>query len=394
MNLFKGSDIDGSYTVVNSRDVAVQGRQLAFPTEEINALVETLSSLVAPSASTSEQEHRVTQYSPRYRLSFTLLNEDAAAGSSFTEWDVSVAITDHISPILSKLSVLHNFTLESQVQFHAPLAFAPRSVGGGFGIDPEDLTVFVNSAEWTLSSSASNDPVLHFIIFVPSASHRPLHILNTQGTISSSTSFLLPQWGSILILNPEESIPQPRLSEVSLAPVFSTFSKHLLALLGVAKLPPGVKEAITDNSTLTDWQLDALLRYRTLSNTQGSKNTLSSIINLANQIENMPIGYDVKGDIHGALVALEQISVLSKTSLTEIFRLSAHAFTLSSRAFFNPGMLALLYFPAEHKYAVYTPMFASAMIPLFVAALREFAAWKKQRKERKLNAESDAHLND
>lgn len=68
-------------------------------------------------------------------------------------------------------------------------------------------------------------------------------------------------------------------------------------------------------------------------------------------------------------------------SLTETLRHSSHAFTLSSRAFFNPGMLALLYFPAEHKYAVYTPLFASAVIPLFVAALKEIVAWRKQRRQ-------------
>jgi hypothetical protein len=45
-------------------------------------------------------------------------------------------------------------------------------------------------------------------------------------------------------------------------------------------------------------------------------------------------------------------------------------------------MLALLYFPAEHKYAVYTPLFATAMIPLLAAALRELAAWRKERKAR------------
>ena len=56
----------------------------------------------------------------------------------------------HISPILSQLSTLHNFTIESQVQFHAPLAFNPRSLDHGFGISPEDLSVFINSAEWTL----------------------------------------------------------------------------------------------------------------------------------------------------------------------------------------------------------------------------------------------------
>jgi phosphatidylinositol glycan class S len=43
-------------------------------------------------------------------------------------------------------------------------------------------------------------------------------------------------------------------------------------------------------------------------------------------------------------------------------------------------MLALLYFPAEHKYAVYTPLFASAVIPLIIAAFKEIVAWKKERR--------------
>ena len=59
---------------------------------------------------------------------------------------------------------------------------------------------------------------------------------------------------------------------------------------------------------------------------------------------------------------------------------SARALTLSSRAFFNPGMLALLYFPAEHKYAVYTPLFASVAAPLVGAVLREIAAWRRARR--------------
>jgi len=46
-------------------------------------------------------------------------------------------------------------------------------------------------------------------------------------------------------------------------------------------------------------------------------------------------------------------------------------------------MLALLYFPAEHKYAVYTPLFASAIIPLIGAALRELRAWRRSRKEQR-----------
>ena len=53
---------------------------------------------------------------------------------------------------------------------------------------------------------------------------------------------------------------------------------------------------------------------------------------------------------------------------------------MASRAFFNPGMLALLYFPAEHKWAVYAPLFASVSAPLLASVIRECLAWKKERK--------------
>ena len=70
----------------------------------------------------------------------------------------------------------------------------------------------------------------------------------------------------------------------------------------------------------------------------------------------------------------------ARTSPVAALKSSARALTLSSRAFFNPGMLALLYFPAEHKYAVYTPLFASIAAPLVGAVLREIAAWRRTRR--------------
>ena len=66
-----------------------------------------------------------------------------------------MTILAYIQPILQRLSTLHNFTIESQVQFHAPLAFTPVQTQHSFGITPEDLTVFVNSAEWTLCGLVS-----------------------------------------------------------------------------------------------------------------------------------------------------------------------------------------------------------------------------------------------
>ena len=45
-------------------------------------------------------------------------------------------------------------------------------------------------------------------------------------------------------------------------------------------------------------------------------------------------------------------------------------------------MLAILYFPAEHVYAVYTPLFAPLLVPLIATAFRELAAWKRACSER------------
>lgn len=44
--------------------------------------------------------------------------------------------------------------MESQVQYHGRLAFQPQATAGtSYGLSPEDLTVFINSAEWSLCTS-------------------------------------------------------------------------------------------------------------------------------------------------------------------------------------------------------------------------------------------------
>ena len=50
-------------------------------------------------------------------------------------------------------------------------------------------------------------------------------------------------------------------------------------------------------------------------------------------------------------------------------------------------MLALLYFPAEHKWAVYAPLFASVSAPLLASVIRELLAWKKERKAKEAENE-------
>lgn len=121
-----------------------------------------------------------------------------------------------------------------------------------------------------------------------------------------STAFAVPQWGSIYIYNPPTSPEENTHFDLTLDDLrlpFKTFQMELLALLGVPALPDG----LTSKDVISDWQLDALLRRRTLENAQGSKDTLNSIVNLVNQIEGMPVDKDVTDDVYESLEALDKV---------------------------------------------------------------------------------------
>ena len=168
----------------------------------------------------------------------------------------------------------------------------------------------------------SNDPVLHFVVFVPSISHTPLRILDDArefccscssrvlirpGQPISSDAFILPQWGGIVLLNLPEATPSKlRLTETELDHVFNGFRAQLLRLIGVSELPPEVQSS-EPSLPLTDFQLDTLYRQRTFENAGSSKETLQSIVKLVDQISNMPVGKDVRDDVLEALSALEVV---------------------------------------------------------------------------------------
>jgi len=229
--------------------------------------------------------------------------------------------------------------------------------------------------------SVSNDPVLHFVLFIPSAARRPLRIIQDDGTPSRSNAFIVPQWGGIIIYNPpnHDDHPNQYLTTPNLVTIFTTFRAQLLALLGVPQFPVNIIDSRDD---INSWKLDAMLRRRAAENTKGSLEALGSIVKLVDRIKGMPIRNDVKGDFIEALEELDQVYTSTLVSPEVTLLHSSRAHTLSSRAFFNPGMLAMLYFPAEHTYAVYTPLFAPVAVPLLVALFREFKDWKKRRQNK------------
>ncbi len=61
-------------------------------------------------------------------------------------------------------------------------------------------------------------------------------------------------------------------------------------------------------------------------------------------------------------------------------RYGKQAKRLAEEAFFNPTMVSLLYFPDEHKFAVFMPFFVPVLVPLVWALLAEVKAYRGRRR--------------
>lgn len=82
------------------------------------------------------------------------------------------------------------------------------------------------------------------------------------------------------------------------------------------------------------------------------------------------------------LLRLSQARAILATSPSGALSHAASALSLASKAYYDPTMLALLYFPDEHKYAIYTPLFGPVAVPMVVALLKEWKEWKERRRKK------------
>ncbi|KAF4624797.1 hypothetical protein G7Y89_g13373 [Cudoniella acicularis] len=144
---------------------------------------------------------RSMKYSRTYHLTFSLFTPNATPSS----WDIEAALEEHVKPLLKSFSSISNFTIDTQVQL-----YATPGVGGNV-LKKEDLSGFINAAEWPLSPSIGGAPTVNFIVYVGD--------MEVEG---GGKSWLIPQWGGVVI--------QSDISD--LRPAMLTFSNQLMSLLG------------------------------------------------------------------------------------------------------------------------------------------------------------------
>lgn len=304
---------------------------------------------------------RSLRYSPTYHLTFSLFTDGPAPSS----WDIEAAIDKYMKPVLDVLGPIHNFTIDTQVQLYAaPGVQSPV-------LSKDDLSSFINAAEWPLSPSIGGAPTVNFIVFVGnqtiSLSPTMEDAQSSETAVSeTSHSWLIPQWGTVYLLNlPSE---QTRVQVQDLKQPLLTFTTHLLSLLG------------TPTSGSLPLRLSTLSRIRSADLLLRASSTLGSLARLSLALPSISIPQSVADGVSTTIRHLRLACDSLGTPDGLIHAQIAEA--AAERAFFEKSMVGQLYFPEEHKIAVYLPLLGPVGVPLVMGLLNELSAWKARRRKR------------
>lgn len=324
-----------------------------------------------------------------YEITFSLLNPDPK--SHDVDWDIEGAVNHYVQPILDKLNLVANFSVDSQILYYAVLGVTPRfdKESSSFILSAHSLPHVINPVEARLGSSAASlYPVLNFLLYVPERSHSPLYIQDKDGAPVTTNAFHSPRWGGIMIYNVEvPASPQTSLPlrvDVDMVRVMEVFLAQLRLLFGISReeLPPEFLVESPGNEGLADWELDHLLWAHTLENIATVSTTLTSLAQLLDQISNIVIKDDVASEVYRAVAAVQDaVAELAEGRLRSAFQASKEAVTSSERAFFDPSLLHLLYFPDDQKFAIYIPLFLPMAVPILLSLAKMLREARQSKKE-------------
>ncbi|KAH8881705.1 hypothetical protein GQ53DRAFT_754154 [Thozetella sp. PMI_491] len=304
----------------------------------------------------SKRSIRSLKYAPTYHLTFSLFT----GGPLPSSWDIEPAIQEYMKPILDILGPIHNFTMDTQVQPYAAPGVQNQI------LSKEDLSSFINAAEWPLSPFIGGAPTVNFVVFVGNQTIGSPEAAEGHESSPASQSWLIPQWGTVYLL------PLPydttRVSAEALKQPMLMFTSHLLSLLG------------TPESGSLPLRLSTLARVRSADLLLRASSTLGSLARLSLALPSIAIPESVAEGVSKTMAHLRLAceTLGGPEGLSHALVAEAEA----ERAFFEKSMVGQLYFPDEHKIAVYLPLLGPVGVPLVMGLLNEIKAWRKRRKER------------
>ncbi|KZF26077.1 putative GPI transamidase component PIG-S [Xylona heveae TC161] len=339
--------------------------------EQRPSLIRSLSPNLT--ANIERRSTRSFKSSPTYHLTLSLFSPNSVPSS----WDIEAALEEYLSPLLEALDPLSNFTIDTQVQLYAsfsPSVQEPRFDAelGAWTLRREDLSGFINAAEWPLSPSIGTGPTVNFILYVPAEDKAPLVVGN-----NGASSWLIPQWGGVSILNPPTAnTSRPRIPEhltkEDLRPALAVFSHQLLSLLGSPQSPSSLP-----------LRLLTMTRVQTASLIFSASSTLGALARLTQALPSIAIPETVASSVESTITHLNNAcDDLREGRFRGALQHGRIAEAEAERGFFEKSMVGQVYFPDEHKVAVYLPLLGPVGVPLIMGALKELKRVLRQRRQR------------
>jgi phosphatidylinositol glycan class S len=317
---------------------------------------------------------RTVKYSSRYQITLSMLVGD----SDVCSWDIEKVTRLYLEPFFNQFRPHVDVDVVSQMQYAAALNVHPIERDGSYYLNPEQLPTFINSAEWNMATLDASGIPLNFILYCPSKSQSPLYLMDSKGNTIDTHAFLIPRWGGIAISNAAHC--NLTLSELQL--FAEIVVEQARKILGVQPLQIDVLHATATSPVgLTGWEMDRWIRKRTAENVVNAARTLTSLAKLISNMGNMVVMDDIRNNVQGSLDGFhETMDALKNGNSNLAFASSKRAVDLAESAFFDPTMVSMLYFPTEHRFAIYMPLFVPAAVPLLTATWKEWQDFKKHRR--------------
>lgn len=326
--------------------------------------------------------HNFPPPSPEYEIMISVLNP--RPDLQILHWNVKKATEDYLQPFLQEFIKLSHFTVKSQWKYQVQLKYGTKQipdnsrVGRHFAMEHDSLPQMITSIERKLGTDVANKPCVHLVVYTPPCIAAPVYIYKDGRRAANLTfdSFISAKWGGIVIANPSDNVCSAALSDESREPKDIYLHSHEImdfVLYELRKIFELEVEVQITNAALVNleqisprlWEKDMYLRNNAIHLIASASSTLQSLIKLLDDIKNIVIaehvGHEISQAYENVVIAKK---FLSSNDIDNAVKHARTAFIAAEKAFNDPSLLELLYFPEEQKYAIYIPLYLPIMIPV------------------------------
>lgn len=325
--------------------------------------------------------HNFPPPSPEYEVLLSVLNPRPDIQT--LHWNVKQATEQYLRPFLNEFNGLSEFTLKSQRKYQLELKYGTKpiedssNIGRHFSMNHDNLPQIITSIERKLGTDVANKPCIHLVIYVPPCEFAPVYIYKSGQRVSNHSfdSFISAKWGGIVIANPSEKVCNSTNDNIKDIYLHSheIMDFVLYQLRKIFELEVEIPITGATLEALGDvrprlWEKDMYLRNGAIHLISSASSTLQSLVKLLDDIKNIVIGDHVGAEIQKSYdnIIIAKQSLLTNDVINAV-KYAREAFISAEKAFNDPSLLELLYFPEEQKYAIYIPLFLPVMIPVVLS---------------------------